>query len=261
MYNFPEIRSALDAFWSGFVVHLKKEGVKNIPAKLTHGISVQDLWNDPDLLLTQCCGYDLIGRYKDVLVPVAVPHFSAPGCLGSEYSSFVVVRDDNPVGDIMEMRGSIAVINGAESHSGMSALRHLVTSHSSQGQFFSEVKISGSHIESIHFVKRGIADLGSIDCVTYALLEKHQPQTVWGIRILGRTFYAPAPPYVIRKSDEYQLAERLWNALSQTYNDPALQSIRQKLLLKDVERVSMENYEKIRAFKDHATDAGYPVLV
>ena len=260
MYNFPEIRSALDTFWSGFVVHLKKEGVKHIPAALVHGSSVQSLWNDPELLVTQCCGYDLISRYKDSLIPVAVPHYSAPGCSGSEYSSFILVRDNNPVADVLEMQGSVAVINGPESHSGMSALRHLVASHSHKGRFFSDIKISGSHIDSIDFVKRGLADVAPIDCVTYALLEKHRPQTVWGLRVLGRTFCAPAPPYVIRKEDESQLAERFWNALSQAYEDPTLRSARQSLFLKDVEQVDIDYYEKIRAFEEHAAKFDYPVL-
>ncbi len=260
MYNFPEIRSALDTFWNRLKFHLKNEGVKSAPINLTHDSPVQSLWNDPDLFVTQCCGYDLISRYKDILVPVAVPHFSAPGCSGSEYSSFILVRDDNSVGDVLQMRGSVAVINGPESHSGMSALRHLVASRSEQGQFFSDIKISGSHIDSIDFIKRKLADVAPIDCVTYALLEKHRPQAVWGLRVLGRTFCAPAPPYVIRKSDEDPLAERLWNALSQTYDDPALRSARQNLFLKDVERVSVNYYEKIRAFEEHAANFDYPVL-
>ena len=260
MYNFPEIRSALDIFWSGFAVHLKKEGIKNIPLALTHGNSVKSLWDDPKLLITQCCGYDLISHYKNVLVPVAVPHYSAPGCSGSEYSSFIVVRDDNPVFNVLEMQGSVAVINGPESHSGMSALRHLVASHSHKGRFFADIKISGSHIDSIDYVKRGLADVAPIDCVAYALLEKHRPQTVWGLRVLGRTFCAPAPPYVIRETGQAELAERFWNALSQTYEDPGLRSARQNLFLKDVEQVTVDYYEKIRAFEEHAVDLDYPVL-
>jgi ABC-type phosphate/phosphonate transport system substrate-binding protein len=260
MYDFTEIRPALDTFWHGLTKHLKREGVKYIPDSLSHDRPVQSLWSDPDLLVTQCCGYDLISRYKESLTPVAVPHFSAPGCSGSEYSSFIVVRDDNPATDVLEMKGSIAVINGPESHSGMSALRHLVASRSHHGRFFSDIKISGSHIDSIDFVKRGLANVAPIDCVTYALLEKHRPQTVWGLRVLGRTFCAPAPPYVILKSNQDQLAERFWNALSQAYDDPALRSARQNLFLKDVEQVATGYYDKIRAFEEHAANFDYPVL-
>ena len=260
MYNFPEIHAALNTFWKGLINHLKKEGVNNLPQKLSHGRSVRSLWNDPQLSISQCCGYDLIGRYQNSLVPVAVPHFSAPGCSGSEYSSFILVKDNNPARDIMDMQGRVAVINGPESHSGMSALRHLVASHSFQGEFFSNIKISGSHIDSIDYIKQGLADVAPIDCITYALLEKHRPQSVWGLRILGRTFCAPAPPYVIRKADETQWSERFWNALSAAYEDPALRSARQSLFLKDIERITVDYYEKTRNFEEYAANLDYPVL-
>jgi len=260
MYNFPEIQPALDTFWKGLSKHMSREGINNLPHKLSHDKPVQNLWNDPQLFISQCCGYDVTGRYYNSLVPVAVPHFSAPGCSGSEYSSFILVKDNNPARDIMEMQDSVAVINGPESHSGMSAFRHLVASHSFKGAFFADIKISGSHIDSIDFIKRGLADVAPIDCVTYALLEKHRPQTVWGLRVLGRTFCAPAPPYVIRKADETQWSERFWNALSAAYEDPALRSARQSLFLKDIERITVDYYEKIRSFEEYAASLDYPVL-
>ena len=117
MYNFPEIRSALDDFWNGLVVHLKREGVPDVPGSLTHGVSVNKLWDDPSLFFTQCCGYDVVNQYVSLLHPIAVPHFSVSGCSGPEYSSLIIVRDDNPASDVLEMKGAVAVINGPESHS------------------------------------------------------------------------------------------------------------------------------------------------
>ncbi len=260
MYNFPEIRSALDDFWSGLVVHLKREGVHDVPSRLTHGLPVNKLWNDPSLFFTQCCGYDVVNQYSSLLCPIAVPHFSASGCSGSEYSSLIVVRDDNTASDVLEMKDAIAVINGPESHSGMSALRHLVASRSERGKFFSAIKISGSHIDSIEYIKEGSADVAPIDCVTYALLERYRPQSVWGLRVLGRTFTAPAPPYVIRKIGTLNFKERLWTALAKSYEDPSLRSARQRLFLKDIEQVSSNYYDKIRAFEEHAIKLEYPVL-
>ncbi len=94
----------LDEFWSCLAQNLKREGITNIPSRLEHGFPVRSLWNDPALLFTQCCGYDVVNRYIELLAPIAVPHFSAPGCSGPEYSSFIVVRDDNQATDIFEMR-------------------------------------------------------------------------------------------------------------------------------------------------------------
>ncbi len=250
----------LDEFWRCLAKNLKREGITNIPSRLEHGFPVRSLWNDPGLLFTQCCGYDVVNRYVDLLAPIAVPHFSAPGCSGPEYSSFIVVRNDNPATDIFEMRESVAVINGPESHSGMGALRHLVASRSKGGKFFSKIMVSGSHCNSMEFIESGKADIAPIDCVTYALLERHRPRSISALRVLGTTYQAPAPPYVIRKADEEQCVERFWLALSQTYGDPNLQSVRQDLFLGDVERVTIEHYEKIQAFEVQAAGFNYPVL-
>jgi len=95
MYDIPEVRGALDVFWSGLASHLRHEGLDNTPERLTHDRPVTALFNDPDLRFGQCCGSDLVGRHAASLQLVATPHYDVPGCAGAEYVSFVVVREDN----------------------------------------------------------------------------------------------------------------------------------------------------------------------
>ena len=72
---------------------------------------------------SQCCGFDIIGRYAGKLRPIATPHFGATGCKGADYASFIVVGEDCKVDDVLNMFGSICVVNGLESHSGSNALK------------------------------------------------------------------------------------------------------------------------------------------
>ena len=136
MYNFPQIRGDIDAFWRVLSQNMRRNGLQNIPEHLSHGCHLRDLWDDTELLISQCCGFDIINRYQGLLRPVATPNYSAPGCAGENYSSQIVVADHCSHLDVRDMAGVIAVINGPESHSGMSALRHLVTNCQVEGRFF-----------------------------------------------------------------------------------------------------------------------------
>ncbi len=159
MYDMPEVRPALDTLWTGLARHLEGEGIPDVPRSLVHDRGLAELWNDPDLLFSQCCGFDLVNGYAGRLQPIAVPHYDVPGCRGSDYASMVVVAEDSTAGDVLQMRGAVCVINGPESHSGMGALRALVAPESREGRFFAEVKVSGTHAASLEMVRRGAAEL------------------------------------------------------------------------------------------------------
>ena len=217
MYDFPEVRAALDSLWSAMARNLKLEGIADVPSELVHGGSLKQLWKDPALVISQCCGYDLVNRYADRLIPFAVPQYGAPECKGYDYASIVIVREDCPINDVLKMRGSTCVINGPESHSGMGSLRALVAPQSREGRFFSEVKISGTHADSIQMVRRGEADVAAIDCVTYALIERYRPSDFDGIRKLGRTYRAPGIPYVARATEDRDTLARLRTAIFRTF--------------------------------------------
>lgn len=49
---------------------------------------------------------------------------------------------------------------------------------------------------SLAQVQSGAADFAAIDCVTLALIRKHDPQRFQGLRVLGWTEKCPALPYV-----------------------------------------------------------------
>jgi ABC-type phosphate/phosphonate transport system substrate-binding protein len=260
MYNIPEIRKASSSLWSGIAKYLRLEGVEEVPDRLVFNQPLHKLWSDSNLMFSQCCGYDVVRRFENTLTPLAVPHFDVADCAGGEYSSLVVVGEDCPYDDVLEMYGTVAAINGPESHSGMSSLRQLVASRHKDGRFFNEIVISGAHVKSLNMLRRRKADVAAVDCVTYALLSVYQPNTLAGIRVLGRTYHSPAPPYVTRTKYGANLAERMRTALLRAFEDPALTPARQALFLKKIKWANIASYQKISEIEDYAANLGYPIL-
>ncbi len=249
MYDMPEARAALDSLWRGFAANARREGLNDVPKELVHDSHLDRLWNDPALWFSQCCGYDLVNGYAGRLVPIATPRYGAPECEGCDYASVIVVREDHEAEDVLEMRGAVCVINGPDSHSGMNALRALIAPVSSRRLFFSQVKVSGTHADSLDMIKRGEAEVAAIDCVTYALLGRYRPDALSGIRKLGRTYWAPGIPYVTRATLAEDTIDRIRAALFRTFADPGLATVRQALLLQGVDEIHLSEYMRISWFQ------------
>lgn len=260
MYDIPEVSGALDALWAGIARALHREGVADVPGALVHGRRLEDLWDDPDLFLSQCCGFDVVKSYTRSLRPVATPRYGAPGCNGTSYSSIVIVPEDCQASSIEDLFGKICAVNGPHSHSGMNALRALVAPHSRRGQFFSCVRETGAHAESVALVQRGAADVAAIDCVTLGLLARHRPDAVAGTRELCRTNTAPGIPYVTRVDAGEGHAERLQAALASAFDDPDLASARDDLFLTGIEFLPHSVYYALIDTERFAIDHGYPKL-
>ncbi len=251
MYDLPEIRHATDALWQGISRHLKLHGIVGVPAQLLHDTPVQQLWSDKHLFFSQCCGYDVISRYKEHVQILATPKYNAPGCLNHDYVSLIVVHEDSHYTDISEMSGAVAVINGPESHSGMNALMSLVAPLSNGNQFFSDIKISGGHVHSLFYLQHKHADVASIDSITYSLVKQHRPNSVLGTRVLGTTYLAPAPPYITYKTTSMEAINHMRAALVEAFNDPLLETAKETLLLVGLDTATDSEYVRIQQEFNH----------
>ena len=154
-YDLREIREATDALWSELARQLRRAGLANVPSRLNRAVAYERQWTSTDFLFGQACGYDVRMAYADHLQVVATPCYEVPGCNGSNYSSYVVVREDSPFDLVEDLRGTRCVINTPTSHSGMNVLRALVAPLHSDGRFFSMVCMSGSHQRSLQMIQRG----------------------------------------------------------------------------------------------------------
>lgn len=256
-YHLPETEGAQDVFWAGLAKHLRRQGVRHLPGRLTREVSVQSLLADPRMIFGQCCGYDLVYGFSGTVSYLATPRYSAPGCEGGTYSSFILVREDENANNIHGLRGRVAVINSFNSHSGTNALRSVVSPFSRKGRFFSQVKVSGGHVSSLDMLLAGQADVMAIDCVLHALLLRHRPGALDGTRVIGRSAPVPAPPFVISVALPDETRRRVREGLMEALLDPALVEARSNLLLEGVERLPAHEYLKIVEIEAIALRRGY----
>lgn len=265
-YALPETMWAQDALWTLVASHLRDAGV-DAPAALAQSVAVPGVFCDPDLLIAQCCGYDLVYGFAGSLVPLATPSYAAPGCVGSRYRSFVLVREDSPATRLDELRGATVAINGFNSHSGVNALRSLVAPLAERGRFFGAVRVTRAHLASLELLHSGQADVMAIDCVLHALLSVHRPAALAGTRRMAETEAAPAPPLVTSKAAGERVGcirDALFSALA----DPDSAAPRAALLLDGLEWLPVTAYRRIVEIEGEALSRGYlelhpttPILV
>ncbi len=260
MYDLPGLEEATDAWWSGLAAAFRAEGLAAVPERLTRGEDVEGLWTSPDLLFSQTCGYPLTHALAGQVSLVATPVYACPGCAGGAYRSEILVRAEDPVDSLAGLRGARAAANGPESQSGYSALRHAVAELAEAGRFFGAVKTSGSHLNSMQMVAAGEADVCAVDCVTYHLLTRTQPELTGGLRVLAATAAAPALPYITRRGLGEEDVERLRAGLRRAVADPALAEVRAALLLADVVVRPLSDYQRILELEVAAVAAVYPEL-
>ena len=260
MYELPQTRAPLDVLWKHVARRLRQAGVAGVPAVLRHGEECRRLWADPDLLLSQSCGADVVNRYAGKLVPVATPRYNAPGCQGCYYSSVVLVAGDSTATRAEHLRGSVCVVNSLESHSGANALRALVAPESRKGRFFSRVRTSGSHAGSIAALVQRRADVAAIDCVTYALLDRYRPSCLAGTRRLCYTARAPGIPFVTRAGSTEHVVRQLQHALVDSFEEDEVRAAGEAVFIEGVEVLPPATYGQIAGFERYAAERGYPEL-
>ncbi|MBI3707502.1 MAG: PhnD/SsuA/transferrin family substrate-binding protein [Proteobacteria bacterium] len=257
MYDLPELRPATDAWWAGVARALRREGLEDVPDRLTRKHYTETIWRRPDLLLSQTCGYDIVGEWRERLAYVATPCYAAPGCDGPLYCSLIVVPRGSPARVVEELRGARCTINGYTSHSGCNALKATFAPLARDGRFFRSVTVSGSHVMCLASMERGEADVAAIDCVTYALLVRYRPRLVENTRVVAQTVAAPVGPYVTRSGASDDRIARLRGGLGQAMHDPGLAVARTDLLLGGFEILPDEDYARIRQIETDAMRLGY----
>ncbi len=260
MYDLPRMRPAVDAWWQGLRRTLGAEGLEDLPPRLARPTDHKALLTSPELLLAQTCGYPLTHALAGRVVLVATPAYAASGCVGPTYVSHLIVPADSTFGTMADLRGRVAAVNGWDSQSGMSALRHAVAPLARDGRFFADIVVSGSHVQSIAKVAAGDADVAAIDCVTYALIEKYDPALLSAVRILDRSAPAPGLPYVTRGGAKPELVQRLRAGLARAVADPALVDVRANLLIADIAVLDLPAYDRILEMETAAAEAGYARL-
>jgi ABC-type phosphate/phosphonate transport system substrate-binding protein len=260
MYDLPELHSATTSFWRALAQAFRAEGIDDVPDRLEAPTDYEAHWLSPDLLFSQTCGYPLRHRLLDRVDYVATPSYAVAGCRNAIYHSVILVHRMAPFQTLDDLRGKTAVYNDTQSQSGMNALRATVAPFSRDGRFFGQVIKSGRHEESIRAVAGGRADVATVDCVTFAMLERYRPQAVGDVRVLGRTAEAPALPFVTARNAGADKIARLRAGLARAVADPALADLRAELLIEDVLVLPEDAYRTVDRMEQDAAAQGYPQL-
>jgi ABC-type phosphate/phosphonate transport system substrate-binding protein len=256
MYDLPEVAGATAAWWQGLARAFRAEGIANVPDRLTAATPLYDHWRNPDLLISQTCGYPLTHALAGKMRLVATPAYAAPGCSGATYRSLLIVAGDSTATGLEDLRGAQLAYNGRDSQSGYNVLRAMVAPLARGGAFFGSTRESGSHRASIAAVAAGQADLCAVDCVTHARLQMHAPAVLSGTRVLMRSPPAPGLPYVTNATASDDLVDALRAGLDRALTDVTLTAARDDLLIAGAETLPLSAYDAIPEMEQGADRAG-----
>jgi len=243
MYDWPEVRDATDAWWAGIARHLGTE------AKLRRGGDHVALWQDPQLIFSQTCGYPFTHEFRGKLKLVATPHYGVDGCRGAYYRSMVFAREKRP---LESFRGSTAAVNTPDSMSGMLALQLVFGPLAKNGRFFGNVIESGGHIASLSAVREGKADVCATDAVCTAIAKAYRPDYLEGLVEVARSPEVPGLPYVTVAGD----AAKLRQGLTEAFADPDLRDARTRLFLTGHSVLGEKDYARITELEAAMREAG-----
>ena len=227
MYDWPEIRAAHDEFWQGLAQHLRGQGLEP-PQSLTHPQDHKRAWHEPELFLSQTCGYPFTHQFKGRLALIGTPEYDVPGTKGHLYSSFIFARTEKP---------QIAAVNDEDSMSGMLALKLFA------GQF-PQTLITGGHVHSLEALQQARADICAIDAICVELARRYRPQLLQGLTCLGTSPLVPGLPFVTSLSNQDKIPA-MQRALQSCMLDPSLAQARSAMLLKGFCASLPSEYDRI----------------
>lgn len=220
-----------DRLWRAVQTLLLERGLR---VSAWNGSDLLAHWQSPALLLSQTCGFPLVTQLANVQT-VGCFHYTAPGCEGIHYRSFLVAREADAGKTLADFRSQRVACNSADSQSGYNVLRKHI-----EGQFFSETVFSGSHRHSLIALKQARADIAAIDCVTWALLQRHEPELLNGLSVVGETPLTPGLP-LITAADASTIA-LLREALHALVSAPEYRNVCEAMLIDGFSEVSRKSY-------------------
>lgn len=206
MYDLPQMRPANNRFWQAIRAQLKQA-----PQQLTHDADPWQVWQSPDLLFAQTCGYPYRARLHGQVQLIGTPDYGLPDCPPGHYNSVFITHADTPAQTPEDLAQGTFAFNEPLSQSGWAA----PMTHLGQQARFRHYLQTGAHAASARAVAQGQADLAAIDALTWALLRTHDPITRT-LREIGRTAPTPGLPYITSPRQNAQhLAQAVRRAILQ----------------------------------------------
>ena len=198
MYSAAPFRPAWQLLWEHAAAHLNKAGL-NTQKALCWPDDPYPVWQDDAMILGHTCGWPLVSRLGEQVVPFARFDFGLPAAPAGHYHSVFIARQGPIVDTPLALEPLFndptwrIAINGTDSQSGFRVLGEcLGRPYRIAGE---RVLVTGSHASSIDAVAAGQADLAAIDAVTWQYALDHQP-SARALCVLARSADVPGLPLV-----------------------------------------------------------------
>lgn len=235
MYSFTP--QYVEAFWQKVRAALSS---RPLPETLSWPDPLLPHWQHTALLLSQTCGYPLMTLLPEVQV-VGAFHYSAPGCEGPNYRSWIAVREQESGQTLADFQGRRLVFNSQDSYSGYHSLMNITGGPA----FFCSAVASGGHRRSLQLLRSSRADIAAIDCISWALLKRDFPEEVNGLKIIGQTASVPGLPLITAAATPPEQLQDLREALTQVVRDPANRTLLAALLIADFEPLPRSAWQQL----------------
>jgi ABC-type phosphate/phosphonate transport system substrate-binding protein len=107
-------------------------------------------------------------------------------------------------------------------------------------------------------VAGGVADIASIDCVTFAFAREALPELTSRLRVIGHSTPTRGLPLITSRRLSANALEHLRSALDASAGEhPALM---RRLKIRSFARVPLADYDRIKRIEREAIELGYPML-
>jgi len=243
MYPFEPLRPAWATLWTSV-----RRSAPYLPDELTWDDDVHALWAQPELALSQSCGWPLVTSEAQRLRVVGVFDPRVPAAGQGWYRSSIVVR----TGDVPRWStpgataGARAAVNNLDSLSGWISLSMAV--HGRPGIWHGDVVETGGHVHSLAALRRGDADVAAIDALSFALLRDIDREHVEGLSVIGRGPRIPCVPIVVPYGADESLVVSVQAALADACLDPLTARARRRLRIRRFVPLGPEAYSEVASW-------------
>ena len=233
MYPFDQLRDAWDAVYASVA-----SVVPSSPPANRWDVDPHATWLDPTLQIGMTCGWPLIMSLRDQVRVVGTFAYELDGTASHLYRSMIVARHAAP---LQSFAGATAAINSVESLSGNVSL--CTAFGVGRNEWPGPVVWSGAHVNSIAALRRGDADIASVDALSYAYIARDEPALVSGLHVVGRGPAVPCLPFIVNGgATDAELAQ--WRAgFQHAATDPALGAVRRTLRIRRFVPLDLRDYD------------------
>lgn len=253
-------RAALQAFWAALRGLLQADsrmaGVA-LPVALDAPADCHAQWLEPELLLSQACGYPLVTQLADKVQLVGTFAYDAPGVEGMDCRSQLLCRADDARASLQDFAVGTLAFNDTISQSGYNALRALVaTATTAPRPFFAATLQTGAHVRSIEAVRTGRADMAALDAVSWALWQSANPTLATALRVFGQTDAYPGLPLITSLHTTPAVLAALRDNLQRIASDPAFAAVRAPLRISGFVASTLDDYQRCLSMQEQAFAKG-----